>query len=67
MKRVRISIEWNYGTTAALFKCVCNKHKLKLLQSKSVSKIYTVATILRNLHIGLYGCQSSNYFDLDVD
>jgi len=66
MKRVRISIEWNYGTTAAMFKYVCNKRKLKVLQSNTVSKVYTVATILRNLHIGLYGCQTSNYFDLDI-
>ena len=66
MKRVRISIEWNYGTTAAMFKYVCQKRKLKVLQSSNVSKVYTVATILRNLHIGLYGCQTSNYFDLDI-
>ena len=66
MKRVRISIEWNYGSTASLFKYVCNKRKLKVLQSATVSKIYTVCTILRNLHVGLYGCQSSNYFDLDI-
>jgi hypothetical protein len=60
MKRVRISIQWNYGTIAALFKYVCQKRKLKVLQSS------TVATLLRNVHIGLYGCQTSNYFDLDI-
>ena len=31
-----------------------------------MSKVYTVATILRNLHIALYGCQTSNYFELDI-
>ena len=54
------------GTTAALFKYVCCKRKLKVLQSTKVSKVYTVATILRNLHIALYGCQTSNYFELDI-
>jgi transposase-like protein len=55
MKRVKKSIEWNNGTTAAMFNYVCQKRKLKVLQSSNVSKVYTVATILRNLHIGLYG------------
>ena len=66
MKRVRIFIEWNYGTTASLFKYICCKRKLKVLQSTNVSKIYTVCTLLRNIHIALYGCQTSNYFDLDI-
>ena len=66
MKRVRISIEWNYGTTASLFKCICCKRKLKVLQSTSISKIYIVCTLLRNIHIALYGCQTSNYFDIDI-
>ena len=66
MKRVRISIEWNYGTTASLFKYICCKRKLKVLQSTNVSKIYIVCTLLRNIYIALYGCQTSNYFDLDI-
>ena len=66
MKSVRISIEWNYANTAALFKYVCNKRKLQLLQSDCVTKVYKVATFLRNLHIGMYGCQSSNYFNLPI-
>ena len=37
------------------------KRKLKVLQSTNVSKIYTVCTLLRNIHIALYGCQTSNY------
>ena len=32
MKKVRISVEWNYGFTASLFKYICNDAKLKLLQ-----------------------------------
>jgi hypothetical protein len=67
MKKVRVSIEWNYGVTASLFKAVNNLEKLKLLNNqKRVSKIYTVATILRNIHAGYYGNQSSQYFNLTL-
>ena len=66
MKSVRISIEWDYGYTATLFRYICNKQKLKLLRGKSTSKVYTVCTILRNIHTGYYGCQTSNYFNLVV-
>ena len=66
MKRVRISIEWNYCTTASLFRYVCNKRKLKLLESNTVSKVYIVATLIRNLHVEHYGCQTSNYFGITI-
>ena len=67
MKKVRISIEWDYGATASLFKYICNDQKLKLLQDKDkVSKVYTVAILLRNFHIALYGCQTSNYFNFEI-
>ena len=68
MKAVRISIEWDYGGTASLFEYVSGtKRKLKLLKnSDAVSKIYIVATILRDCHICLYGCQTSNYFEVDI-
>lgn len=42
-----MAIEWNYGHTASLFKCVDHTNKLKLLASRKVHKVYTVATILR--------------------
>lgn len=64
MKRVRQSIEWNYGVTASKFKYVQNHYKLKILHSDNVAKVYTVATIFRNLNVGLYGGQCSNYFNL---
>jgi hypothetical protein len=64
LKHVRISIEWNYGGTAALYKYIAHKEKLRSLASKTVAKVYTVATLLRNCHVMLYGCQSSNFFDL---
>jgi hypothetical protein len=66
LKKVRICIEWDYGHTATLFEYVRKKAKLKLLKSKIVSRIYTVATILRNIHVGFYGSETSNYFDLDL-
>jgi hypothetical protein len=65
MKGVRISIEWNYGHTASLFPYVARRSKLKVLSSDEVSKVYTVCTILRNFHAILYGCQTSNYFNLN--
>jgi hypothetical protein len=64
MKHVRISIEWNYGTTGTLFKYTRRKEKFKLMKSRSVSMIYTVATLFRNFHVMIYGGQSSNYFNL---
>ena len=62
--KVRISIEWNYGATGNLYGYLSNHSKLKLLSSNVVSKIYTVATILRNCHVALYGCETSNYFNI---
>ena len=66
LKRVRVSIEWDYGGTANSFKYLANYCKLKLLESTTVSKIYTVATILRNIRSGTYGNQSSNFFSIPV-
>ena len=59
---MRISIEWDYGHTASLFKYISNKRKLKVLNRDIVAKIYTVATIFRNIHTGFNGSQTSNYF-----
>lgn len=63
-KKIRISIEWDYGTTGSLFKCLQNLDKLKLMKSDTVKKVYIVCTLLKNFHVMLYGCQSSNYFNL---
>jgi hypothetical protein len=42
--------------------------KLKLLANENVvSKLYTVITLLRNIHIGFYGGQSSQYFGLTLN
>jgi hypothetical protein len=65
-KKVRISIEWDYGQTASLFKYLTRREKLRLMASNDVSKVYTVCTILRNIHLGYNGCQTSNYFNVTL-
>lgn len=66
-KSVRIAIEWNYAVTGTLFKYLSNKRKLKLLANpQQVSRVYTVATILRNCYAGLYGTQVSRYFGVTL-
>lgn len=65
-KRVRVAIEWNYGVTANLFRYLKNIQKLKVMNGGTVAKIYTVATILRNCHVMLYGGISSSYFDIRI-
>ena len=66
MKSVRESIEWNYGYTGALFRYVRTKRKLQVLKGVTVTKVYIVATILRNCYIAKYGGQTSNYFNLEI-
>ena len=43
MKKVRVSIEWNYGVTASLFKAVNNLEKLKFTEQskKGLQNIYS--------------------------
>jgi hypothetical protein len=64
-KKMRISIEWNYGVTSQLFGYLKNLNKLRIMETDRVSKIYTVATFLRNCHVCLYGSISASYFDLE--
>jgi hypothetical protein len=64
--KVRISIEWNYGATAGLFSYLTNYHKLRLMSGGNVARIYTVATILRNCHVAMYGSETSYYFNLEI-
>ena len=62
--KVRISIEWNYMVTANLYGYLRREHKLKILSEGRVHKVYTVATILRNCHVALYGSETSLYFNI---
>ena len=65
--RTLLLIEWNYGITAGLYGYLTNTNKLKLLGSHVVSKEYTVATIMRNCHVAMYGCETSHYFDIEME
>ncbi len=53
MTKVRISNEWAYGITA----------DLKICRSKLVSRLYFVATLLRNARICLYDGLTARYFE----
>ena len=64
VKTTRMSIEWNYGCTANLFKYFLVFSKLRLMESSTASRVYIVGTLLRNFVIALYGGQTSNYFSL---
>jgi hypothetical protein len=64
MKSVRISIEWNYGTTASLFAFVGMKSKFRVYETAGVARIYIVATLFKNFHACLYGNQTMNYFNV---
>jgi hypothetical protein len=65
-KSVRISIEWNYMVTASLYGYLADFDKLRVLGSDNVSKVYTVATFLRNCHVTMYGSMTSCYFELEM-
>lgn len=60
---VRISIEWDFGSTLALFPHLSVIKKMQLLKSPLVL-IYFAATLLRNCHTCSYGSCSSAYFGL---
>lgn len=63
MKKVRISIEWNFGLTAKLYKYTTSWRDMKLRGNADVKDYNLVSTLLRNAHVCLYGCQTSNYFN----
>jgi len=50
MKSVRISIEWNYGTTASLFAVVGVKKKYETARVATLYAIFVVATLFKNWH-----------------
>lgn len=52
--------------TGNLFGYVTNTQKLKILGSNNVAKVYTVATLLRNCHVAMYGSETSHYFELPL-
>jgi hypothetical protein len=64
LKQTRIAIEWNYMTTSNLYGLLRNWDKLKVIGSANTAVVYTVATLLRNFHVCLYGCETSAYFNI---
>jgi hypothetical protein len=62
MTKARISNEWDYGVTANLFAFCKYKRSLKMTL-KNHSDYYTVATILRNLHLCMYDGLTASYYD----
>jgi hypothetical protein len=62
MKHVRISIEWNYMTSAALFPYIKEINKLKILESNIISRVYIVVTLIRSMYSCIYGNETSHYF-----
>ena len=63
MKKVRISVEWNYGETSQLFPFVDYNKNIKI-QKMAYAKIYFCAAFLRNCHNFLYPNITSQYFDM---
>ena len=62
-KKIRISIEWDYGVTAQLFQYVDLKKNNRICAGGSnVSKTYLSAVLLKNCHICLYGSITATYF-----
>lgn len=65
MKKVRISIEWDFGLTSQKFKFVHNWNLQKIRQHENVKNYYLVTTLLRNANVCLYGSQTTNYFECE--
>ena len=63
MKKIRISIEWNYGLTYNLFRYLNMNYKMFVLNHSIMKKIFIVCTLLRNFHVILYGSETSSYFN----
>ncbi len=66
MKKLRITIEWDYGNTINLFKYV-NFHengKVLLAGGSNIAVCYFIASFLRNCHVCLYHCQTSKYYNV---
>jgi hypothetical protein len=59
MKSVRISIEWNYGYRAALFKYIQRVDKLKIMKPASVSRADSVHCLHAPAQLLLYPLRQS--------
>ena len=62
MAKMRIANEWAYGITGRYFPFVKNCYRLKMLKDLLATKYYFVATLMRNIQVCLYGCQTNSYY-----
>jgi len=66
IKFIWIAVKWNYGDDTNLFDYLRNLEKLRVMRSRVNEQCFTLCVLLRNCHITLYACQSSNYFDIPM-
>ncbi|RPA78411.1 hypothetical protein BJ508DRAFT_212043 [Ascobolus immersus RN42] len=64
MSRVRECVEWGFEDILRLWTSLTFTRSQKLFGTL-VGAQFKVATLLTNLHICLYGCQTSRYFNLN--
>jgi hypothetical protein len=64
MSKIRVAIEWTFGSIVMLYKFVDFAKGQKLMESP-LSKHYVVAVLLANCHTCVYGDQHNEYFDCD--
>jgi uncharacterized PurR-regulated membrane protein YhhQ (DUF165 family) len=65
MSKMRVAIEWTFGTIIMLFKFIAFVHTQKLFQAP-LAKEYVAAVFFANCHMCIYGAvPHSEYFDID--
>jgi hypothetical protein len=64
MSKIRVAVEWTFGTVICLYKFVDFCKGQKLYQSP-LTKHYTIACMLANCHTCIYGDQHNEYFNVD--
>eukprot|EP00111_Clytia_hemisphaerica_P010919 TCONS_00032003-protein len=62
MSRVRVTVEWAFGSVIEKFKFTDHKAMQKSLLSP-VAKQYIVSALLSNIHTCLYGSNTSQFFE----
>ena len=61
MSSCRETIEWDYGDIGRYFKLLDYKHILQI-RKMPVAKMCVSAFILRNAHVTMNGCNTSEYY-----
>ena len=61
MSSCRETIEWDYGDIGRYFKLLDYKHVLQI-RKMPVAKMCIAAFILRNAHVTMNGCNTSEYY-----